>query len=710
MDHVSSDHEESLPSLVNENKGSSQSIQKVLCDWVVKFLVHLQIVFHIPDISMEALLKFLCAFLTLLGRYAPLCTEISTLFPPSIHKLKTYIGIQDLTKLKKYVVCCKCHQTYNFKDCYEGIGASLRTKVCTFQKFPHHSHLRMRMQCGTPLLKTVELSCGRKVQYPFLMYCYIGLKCSLESLLKNQHFIDLSEDWRFRDCSGQMSDVYDGKIWSEYQQYGGKPFLADPYTYGIMMNIDWFRPYKHWKNYSIGAIYVVFLNLPRHVRFKRENILLVGLLPGPSEPTHDINSYLKPLVAELGALWEGVNMNVCQSGSNQVLVRCALLCVSCDIPAGRKACGFQSHSGKRGCSRCTKVFGGTFGNIDYSGFDHSKWQTRSVAHHRDVIKKLRKCKTVSEQMQLESRNGCHDSILLDLPYFESWRMLVVDPMHTLFLGTSKTVLKSIWMDKGIITNHDFEVIQKRIDACTVPPDIGRIPYKILSGFSSFTADQFKNWVVYYSVLSLRDILSGEHLECWRHFVLACRILTQYQLTDEQISLADTHLLEFCKEMERLYTGDVITPNMHLQCHLKECILDYGPLHGFWCFSFERYNGLLGDLPNNNQSIEVQVMKRFIRDNAFLSCPPPEMYSEEFKRLFPHQKAVGSLLDSGNAYKCTLLITPHAETVFAGSVISSSMDIIFPVASSKHSFSKCQLSSLKQLYSRLFSFRNSDRHS
>lgn len=173
----------------------------------------------------------------------------------------------------------------------------------------------MRMQCGTPLLKTVELSCGRKVQYPFLTYCYMRLKYSLESLLKNQHFVDLSEHWRFRDYSGQLSDVYDGKLWSEYQQYSGKPFLTHTGLWWILT----VRPYKHLKNYPIGAIYAVFMNLPRHVCFKRENILLVGLLTGPLEPTHNTNSYLKPLVAELGASWEGVNMNVCQSGSSQVL-------------------------------------------------------------------------------------------------------------------------------------------------------------------------------------------------------------------------------------------------------------------------------------------------------------------------------------------------------------------------------------------------------
>ena len=60
-------------------------------------------------------------------------------------------------------------------------------------------------------------------------------------------------------------------------------------------------------------------------------------------------------------------------------------------------------------------------------------------------------------------------------------------------------------------------------------------------------------------------------------------------------------------------------NMHMHCHLADCIRDYGPLHAFWVFSFERFNGLLGDQPTNNRSIEQQLMKRFKRDNLHLEC-------------------------------------------------------------------------------------------
>lgn len=80
-------------------------------------------------------------------------------------------------------------------------------------------------------------------------------------------------------------------------------------------------------------------NLPRSERFKLENFLVVGTIPGPREPKKHINSYLRPLVDELVDLWKGVYLKT-TSMFGFVPGRCALLCVSCDLPASRKVCGF----------------------------------------------------------------------------------------------------------------------------------------------------------------------------------------------------------------------------------------------------------------------------------------------------------------------------------------------------------------------------------
>ena len=96
------------------------------------------------------------------------------------------------------------------------------------------------------------------------------------------------------------------------------------------------------------------MNLPRKERFLQENVILVGVIPGPSEPSLHINTFLTPLVTELKQLWKGVPLK--NSFGHPVLTRAALLCCSCDIPAARKVCGFRGHRAKKGCSKCLITF------------------------------------------------------------------------------------------------------------------------------------------------------------------------------------------------------------------------------------------------------------------------------------------------------------------------------------------------------------------
>ena len=226
------------------------------------------------------------------------------------------------------------------------------------------------------------------------------------------------------------------------------------------------------------------------MRYAEHNTLLVGVLPGPKEPK---GTYLEPLVNDLLELWSGVPLYV--QGIGERTVRCALLCVLCDSPAGRKACGFLAHSANFGCTKCKKIFTGGVGQKDYSGFDRQNWVDRSKDMHCSDAQGLLHCKTKTELKKTESAVGCRYSVLLSLPYFDPIRMLPVDPMHTLFLCVAKHYLQNVWIKNNLISNDQFSEIQSRVDRTKVPTGIGRIPLKIQSGFAAFTADQFKNWVL-----------------------------------------------------------------------------------------------------------------------------------------------------------------------------------------------------------------------
>ena len=101
-----------------------------------------------------------------------------------------------------------------------------------------------------------------------------------------------------------MGDIYDRKVWDSFKKYNGVSFLEDGFNYAFMLNCDWFQPFKQRKDISIGVMYLVVLNLPRHLRFKRENMILVGVIPSFSKEPESLNSFLNPLVKESNQLWK----------------------------------------------------------------------------------------------------------------------------------------------------------------------------------------------------------------------------------------------------------------------------------------------------------------------------------------------------------------------------------------------------------------------
>src|SRR3989440_11442443 len=119
-----------------------------------------------------------------------------------------------------------------------------------------------------------------------------------------------------------------------------------------MINLDWFQPFDS-ASYSTGAIYGVICNLPREVRFKKENMLILALLLGPNEvKLHKINHYLALIVDELLEFWSGVNLPPSEDHPEVKKIRLAVICCANDIPAARKLCGHIS--AKAACYRCYK--------------------------------------------------------------------------------------------------------------------------------------------------------------------------------------------------------------------------------------------------------------------------------------------------------------------------------------------------------------------
>ena len=167
----------------------------------------------------------------------------------------------------------------------------------------------------------------------------------MAQLFTRKDYFNLCESWKLRKTfPGIMYDVFDGEVWKKFSDPEKMDFLNHPGRICLMLNVDWFQPYKHIQTNSIGAIYAVIMNLPRRLRFKKENLLLIGLIPNMAkEPP--INTFLAPLIEELLTAWdEGFDFS---NDAQTINIKCAMLCVGCDIPASRKLCGFKGNLWKQ---------------------------------------------------------------------------------------------------------------------------------------------------------------------------------------------------------------------------------------------------------------------------------------------------------------------------------------------------------------------------
>lgn len=157
-----------------------------------------------------------------------------------------------------------------------------------------------------PLLKSVHTSVGTTYLYAQQLYCYRSIIDSLKSKVASSDFIAECEKWRSRKTkSCVFEDVFDGQIWNDFLNPGGIPFLSLPYNFAFIVNVDWFQPFQHTQ-YSCGAVYAAVLNLPRSIRYSVNNMILLGIIPGPKEPELTMNTFLDPLVKDLLTLWDGV--------------------------------------------------------------------------------------------------------------------------------------------------------------------------------------------------------------------------------------------------------------------------------------------------------------------------------------------------------------------------------------------------------------------
>ena len=82
-------------------------------------------------------------------------------------------------------------------------------------------------------------------------------------------------------------------------------------------------------------------------------------------------------------------------------------------------------------------------------------------------------------------------------------------------------------------------------------------------------------------------------------------------------------------------------------HLKECLIDYGPVYDFWLFLFERFNGVLVSYHTNQKASQIQLMCKFLSDSSIYTISCNDDSFEQHKSLFTKFLDLNTSLTKGS---------------------------------------------------------------
>lgn len=175
-----------------------------------------------------------------------------------------------------------------------------------------------------------------------------------------------------------IDDVFGGQFLKTFKGPDHKHLFLDRKKEGryvFSLNVDFFNVQQNrlsGAHTSHGIISMSCLNLPHHLRFKPENMHIVGIVPGPKEPKlTKINHYLKPLVDDMAESWHrGVQYTSTALYPEGRLTKSAIILNVMDLLGARKAAGMAGPTSHHFCTVCTLHGVENLGKTDWENWTH----------------------------------------------------------------------------------------------------------------------------------------------------------------------------------------------------------------------------------------------------------------------------------------------------------------------------------------------------
>ena len=213
----------------------------------------------------------------------------------------------------------------------------------------------------------------------------------------------------------QLWDIKDGTGITEIAGPNGKPFMdrlqRSDLWLAWSLSVDWFNSHSNkiaGKKKSIGSIALALLNLPPSIRYKVENLYVLGVIPGPREPSLDeINHFLCPVVECFLPAWKNSTWFTKTDQHPEGRLACSVIAVAVnDLPATWKIGGFAGPTPANFCN----IF--WLQKLDISKILCETWKHRTCQEHLAAAIQWRDVETKKDRYQIFKNTV----MILSFPY------------------------------------------------------------------------------------------------------------------------------------------------------------------------------------------------------------------------------------------------------------------------------------------------------
>lgn len=386
------------------------------------------------------------------------------------------------------------------------------------------------------------------------------------------------------------TDVFDGTEYQDLRQKCveingeeslGHKFFADDRDIALGLSTDGFAPFKRRKN-TAWPLIVFNFNLPPDKRFHMDEILALGVIPGPKKPT-DIDSFLWPALLEFLELAKGV---LAFDILSRVLfaLRAYLILIFGDIPAISMIMHMKGHNGFSPCRMCEIVglrvpgVQSTTHYVPHFRSNHpqvladpnairvydmanlpSRTHTRFMAQATEV----QLATTTAESDRLSKKYGIKGvPILSHLPSLSFPSSFPYDFMHLIWENLVKNlVLHWTGEFKGLDDGRESYSFSKAVweaigaasaaSGSTIPSAYGvRVP-NIAIESANISAEMWSFWTLYLGPIFLRRRFQRN--KYFDHFVLLVRLLNlclQFEISTSEIEEIRSGFIKWVTEYEK----------------------------------------------------------------------------------------------------------------------------------------------------------------